>query len=78
MDGITAGRRSRGIRDPMLKLAARDSVADRVAGVNGAGLTCSAAVGTLAAEWILDGEGRSLSFGRALLPERTSRGRGNA
>jgi sarcosine oxidase subunit beta len=41
-----------------------------VAGLNGIGLTISAAVARLAAEWIVYGEGRSFDFADALLPDR--------
>jgi sarcosine oxidase subunit beta len=43
-----------------------------VAGLNGVGLTISAAVARLAAEWIVYGEGRSFDFAEALLPDRPS------
>jgi sarcosine oxidase subunit beta len=43
-----------------------------VGGLNGTGLTVSAGVGRMAAEWILDGEVRSFTFGEALLPGRPS------
>jgi sarcosine oxidase subunit beta len=43
-----------------------------VGGLNGTGLTLSAAVGELAADWIIHGEGRTFAFADALLPDRPS------
>ncbi len=43
-----------------------------VAGLGGVGLTVSAAVGRLAAEWAVLGEAPSFAFADALLPERPS------
>ena len=43
-----------------------------VAGLNGIGLTISAAVARLAAEWIVHDEGRTFDFAEALLPDRPS------
>jgi sarcosine oxidase subunit beta len=43
-----------------------------VAGLNGTGLTMSAAVGHLASEWALFGQGRSFDFAEALLPDRAA------
>jgi sarcosine oxidase subunit beta len=43
-----------------------------VGGLDGTGLTLSAAVGRLAAEWALDGEGHAFDFADALLPDRPS------
>jgi sarcosine oxidase, subunit beta len=40
------------------------------AGLNGTGLTMSAAVGQLAAEWAVFGEGRAFAFADQLLPDR--------
>ncbi len=43
-----------------------------VVGLNGIGLTISAAVARLAAEWIVHDEGRTFDFAEALLPDRPS------
>ncbi len=43
-----------------------------VAGLGGVGLTVSAAVGQLAAEWAVLGEARAFAFADALLPDRPS------
>ncbi len=43
-----------------------------VGGLDGTGLTVSAGVGRMAAEWILDGEVSTFTFGEALLPGRPS------
>lgn len=43
-----------------------------VAGLNGTGLTVSAGVGRIAAEWILDGEVTTFGFAGDLLPGRAS------
>ena len=43
-----------------------------VVGLNGVGLTISAAVARLAAEWIVYDEGRTFDFAEALLPDRPS------
>ena len=43
-----------------------------VVGLNGIGLTISAAVARLAAEWIVHDEGRTFDFAESLLPDRPS------